>query len=110
MVQSKMNGFYAQVDGDPGGPSPTLYSEISQLVLDTGGVNEAEAQVLLAILTSLEQAAERYGPQKAGEMARDIRLIWLREEPGSLRAELVEDVLSAQAELAPPRARRDLAH
>lgn len=51
------------------------------LVLDSGGVSDQEALLLLAILARLERLQSTEGPKAALAAAREIRDIWLEGDP-----------------------------
>lgn len=87
----------------------TFYDEISRLVLDAGGVDEDEAKVLLRVLSELELIAERQGPQRAGDAARAVREIWLRESGRPTKVDILFEQLTAHS-AANPSAHRGLAH
>ena len=51
--------------------------ELVELVLESGGLSEQDAMLLLAILSRLERLQDAEGPGAALHAARAIRQIWM---------------------------------
>ena len=66
-------------DPEPDSLCPSALAALRELVLEAGGVTEAEAALLLRVLQKLRELQDCSGAPAAAEAARQIKAIWLRD-------------------------------